>query len=96
MNVTRNIPSELLQYATAAFNKAVAAKETSAKNVDQYLDSLQTPMVQAYLDEITVSMLGSWKPADSPEVLAKREELMKSLENVSHEKLTEIDAIIKA
>lgn len=96
MNVTRNIPSELLPYATAAFNKAVAAKETSSKNVNEYLDSLQTPMVQAYLDEITVSMLGSWKPADSPEVLAKREELMKSLENVSHEKLTEIDAIIKA
>ena len=80
------------KWATTVWQTAVAAKETEAQTLDEYLEGLVQPFVDQRIAEIT----DSWKPAETAEDTARREAVAAALQEIPLEKLAAIEAAIEA
>ncbi len=80
------------KWATIAWQTAVEAKETTAETLDDYLTAILQPVV----DNLLIDITDSWKPQDSEEIKARREEVIAHLKEIPIEKLEIIEAAIEA
>jgi len=92
LTIDIELSPEREKWATNALQNDVAAKETEATTLEEYLAPKLQPFVEEKLNEIT----DSWRPVDAPEVAAKRDSVAELLKEIPADKLEEIEAAIIA
>lgn len=87
-----NISDEHRKFLTLAWERAVAAGEASDKSAEDYL----ARVLQSGLDDLAAAACESWRPAEDPEVLQRKEAAAERIKALTPEKLEEIEAALEA
>ena len=87
-----NLTPEREKWATVAWQTAVEAKETTAETLKEYLTDILQPIV----DNLLIDITESWKPQDTEELKARRQEVIAQLKELPIEKLAAVEAAIEA
>jgi PBP1b-binding outer membrane lipoprotein LpoB len=96
MQLTINLTPKQLGWATTRWQEAVDSKQTTEGSVEEWLDSLFTPILQAQLDQQVSAAAISWKPEDTVEVAARRDDVVDQLKKLPDADLKNVELILEA
>lgn len=89
-----NLTAKQLSWATPRWKAAVDAKQTTAQSVEEWIWSLFSPALQSQFDQQTLSAAISWKPEETVEVIARRDDVTQQLQAIPVEKLVQVEALL--
>jgi hypothetical protein len=87
-----DLSRERKKWANTALQNDVAANESQAATLEEYLAPKLQPFVEAKLNEIT----DSWKPIETEEIKERRAAVAVLLNEIPAEKLAAVEAAIAA
>ena len=94
MTLNLNLSKEQLIWATTRWQDALNKKQTSAGSVEEWIDSIFSPGLQDQFDEQVLAAVLSWKPEESVEVVARRDDVTQQLQAIPEEKLQQVEALL--
>jgi len=92
LTIKVNLSPEREKWATSAWQSVLAANETDAATLEEYLSDTLKQSLQDFVDVVT----DSWRPVDTVEVKTRREKAIAALKDIPVEKLELIEASIEA